>query len=132
MVIKNFMRIQYQGYDLESKFKFFDMIDGMYDLETVSSSNQKFLWTQQRFSAAIENLTKINFRVYSSIPNILYLNGMKFEIMPNVVINICLENMKSSNRIFGNLERLHSTPVENTRYLGIMLYAITVDGTDLF
>ena len=126
------MRLQYQGYDFENKFKFFDMIDGVYDLESIPSSNQKFVWTQQRFSAAIENLTKINFRVYSSIPNILYLNSMRFEIMPNVVINICLENMKTSNRIFGNLERLHATPTGDTRYLGIMLYAITVDGTDLF
>jgi hypothetical protein len=125
------MRLQYQGYDLESKFKFFDMIEGVYDFETISPSNQKFIWSHQRFNAAIENLTKINFRVYSSIPNILYLNNMRFEIMPNVVINICLENMKFSNRIFGNLERLHSHP-SDTRYLGIMIYSISVDGTDLF
>ena len=125
------MRLQYQGYDLESKFKFFDMIDGVYDLETISPSNQKFIWSHQRFNAAIENLTKINFRVYSSIPNILYLNSMRFEIMPNVVINICLENIKSANRIFGNLERLHSHP-SDTRYLGRMIYSISVDGTDLF
>lgn len=128
------MRLQYQGYDIENKFKYFDMLDGVYEFESLQYSQypQKFVWTSQRFSAAIENLTKINFRIYSPINNGLTLNGLRFELIEKSVVNICLENMKNSSRIFGNLDKLYSPLNSDLRMLGIMLYCVTVDGTDLY
>jgi hypothetical protein len=128
------MRLQYQGYDVENKFKYFDMLDGIYELENLHSSQypQKFVWTSQRFSAAIENLSKINFRIYSPINNGLILNGLRFELMAKSVVNINLENMKNSSRIFGSLDKLYDPMTGDQRQLGIMIYCVTVDGTDLF
>lgn len=128
------MRLQYQGYDSQNKFKYFDMLDGIYELENLHSSQypQKFVWTSQRFSAAIENLDVINFRVYSPIQNNLILNGLRFELLPKTVVNINLENMKTSSRIFGVLDKLYDPMTGDSRQLGIMLYCVTVDGTDLY
>jgi len=128
------MRLQYQGYDIENKFKYFDMLDGIYELENLNNAqySQKLVWTSQRFSAAIENLTKINFRVYSPIQNSLILNGLRFELMPKTITNINLENIKNSVRIFGGLDKLYDPMNGDLRQLGIMLYCITVDGTDLY
>jgi hypothetical protein len=128
------MRLQYQGYDIDNKFKYFDMLDGIYELENLHNVQypQKFVWTSQRFSAAIENLSKINFRIYSPIQNNLILNGLRFELMPKTVININLENMQSSSRIFGVLDKLYDPMTGDSRQLGVMLYCVTVDGTDLY
>ncbi len=128
------MRLQYQGYDVDNKFKYFDMLDGIYELENLHNAQypQKFVWTSQRFSAAIENLNKINFRIYSPIHNNLTLNGLRFELLPKTVVNINLENMKSSSRIFGVLDKLYDPMTGDLRQLGVMLYCVTVDGTDLY
>jgi len=125
------MRLQYQSCDIENKFKYFDMLDGIYELENLHNT-QKFVWTSQRFSAAIENLSKINFRVYSPIQNSLILNGLRFELIPKTITNINLENIKNSARIFGGLDKLYDPMNGDLRQLGIMLYCITVDGTDLY
>ena len=55
-----------------------------------------------------------------------------FNLQKTTVVNINLENMKSSSRIFGVLDKLYDPMTGDLRPLGVMLYCVTVDGTDLY
>ncbi len=139
IVLKNInklvtMQLQYQGYDINKKFKYFEMFDGIYELENLDKGqhSKQFIWTAQTFSFFSKNITKINFRIYSHIQNILILNDFKFDIPPNTVLNITLDDIKDSSRILGSFVTPYTPITSDLRELGVMLYCITVDGTDLY
>jgi hypothetical protein len=125
------MRLQYQSHDLNNTPKFADFHTGFYELE-YPGENRKLIWTQQRFEVELENVTTINFRLYSMIQNTFYINNMRFDIYPTTVVNITLNELKAVKKLVGRLEKRYDPMNGDTRYLGCMLHAISVDGTDLF
>lgn len=124
------MRLQYQGYDSNGKFKSFEIYSGLFDIEVVSM-NVNIIWTESVFLSSLENITRLNLRLFSFIPNTLYMNEYRFDIQPGVVLNACLENLNPIKELTSRVEIPYSPPSDG-RVLGVMLYGITVDGTDLF
>ncbi len=127
------MRIQYQGVDVQKNvFKVFDLLDGIYDLE-YDHNRMPFIWTTQRFQATLSNIQTVNIRVQSPIDNIIYINGLKFTLLPNVITNITITELQQASKLLAFIEKTFLPDnINDSRQLGVIIHMITVDGTNIF
>lgn len=125
------MRLQYSSKDFEGNSKYADFGFGLYDLE-YGEPYKKWIWTQKWFGVSINNVNKVNLRIFSPIENKIIINNtLRFDIMPHVPINIVLEKLKTVsvlNCLCENEYKIESDP----RALGLQLLMVSVDDTEIF
>ena len=62
------MRLQYSSKDFDGNSKYADFGFGLYDLE-YGEPFKKWVWTHKWFGVSINNVKKVNLRVFSPISN---------------------------------------------------------------
>lgn len=125
------MRLQYISKDFEGNNKYADIGFGLYDIE-YGEPFKKWIWTQKWFGMSINNINKVNLRVFSPIENKLIINNtLTFDILPHIPTNIVVENLKSVtilNFLCENEYKVYG----DSRSLGLQLIVISIDDTDIF
>lgn len=125
------MRLQYSSKDFEGNSKYADFGFGLHDLE-YGEPFKKWVWTHKWFGVSINNVNKVNLRVFSPISNKIIINNtLRFDILPHVPINIVLERLNTVS-VLNCLCENEYTLTGESRTLGLQLLMVSVDDTEIF
>ena len=125
------MRLQYSSKDFEGHSKYADFGFGLYNIE-YGEPFKKWIWTHKWFGVSINNVSKVNLRIFSPINNRLIINNiLKFDILPHVPINIVLERLNTISVLNCLCENEYIVDGE-FRSLGLQLLMVSVDDTEIF
>lgn len=125
------MRLQYSSKDFEGNSKYADFGFGLYNVE-YGDPFKKWVWTHKWFGVSINNVNKVNLRVFSPISNkIIVNNTLRFDILPHVPINIVLERLNTVS-VLNCLCENEYTLTGESRTLGLQLLMVSVDDTEIF
>ena len=125
------MRLQYSSKDFDGNSKYADFGFGLYDLE-YGEPFKKWVWTHKWFGVSINNVKKVNLRIFSPISNKIIINNtLKFDILPHVPINIVLEQLQTVT-VLNCLCENEYIVAEESRSLGLQLLMVSVDDTEIF
>ena len=125
------MRLQYSSKDFDGNSKYADFGFGLYNIE-YGEPFKKWIWTHKWFGVSINNVNKVNLRIFSPISNRLIINNiLKFDILPHVPINIVLERLNTISVLNCLCENEYIVDGE-FRSLGLQLLMVSVDDTEIF
>ena len=125
------MRLQYSSKDFEGHSKYADFGFGLYNIE-YGEPFKKWIWTHKWFGVSINNVSKVNLRIFSPINNRIIINNiLKFDILPHVPINIVLERLNTISVLNCLCENEYIVDGES-RSLGLQLLMVSVDDTEIF